>query len=161
MSRPGHPRSTSFFQKAASCAVGSAIIWRTNLVGQLSARKRLAASRSISCSSENPKSNLRASVLSMGILRLETAQIHVSGTIKAFSRASGGTTQGEDRHEKTGWGKVQLHSFFPEINARTPEYWSREVCSASELISKPVKKPAIGIGPSALLIYAESWPGML
>jgi hypothetical protein len=50
----------------------------------------LAASRSISCSSENPKSNLRASVLSMGILRLETAQIHVSGTIKAFRRASGG-----------------------------------------------------------------------
>src|SRR5579862_1948286 len=90
MSSPGHPRSTSFFQKAASCAVGSAIIWRTNLVGQLSARKRLAASRSISCSSENPKSNLRASVLSIGILRLETAQIHVSGTIKGFKRASAG-----------------------------------------------------------------------
>src|SRR5260221_1920106 len=71
MSSPGHPSSTSFFQKAVSCAVGSAIIWRTNLVGQLSARKRLAASRSISCSSENPKSNLRASVLSMGILRLK------------------------------------------------------------------------------------------
>src|ERR1700730_5442102 len=90
MSSPGHPKSTSFFQKAASCAVGSAIIWRTNLVGQLSARKRLAASRSISCSSENPKSNLRASVLSMGILRLETAQIHVSGSTKGFKRASGG-----------------------------------------------------------------------
>src|SRR5258708_12987712 len=71
MSSPGHPSSTSFFQKAASCAVGSAIIWRTNLVGQLSDRKGLAAWRSISCSSENPKSNLRASVLSMGILRLK------------------------------------------------------------------------------------------
>src|SRR5208337_4832637 len=52
-----HPSPTSFFQKPASCAVSSAIILRTKVAGQLSARKRLAASRSISCSSENPKSN--------------------------------------------------------------------------------------------------------
>src|ERR1700737_4614987 len=58
ISSPGHPSPTSFCQKSGSCALPSAIIRRTNLVSQLSTRKRLAASHNISCSSENPKSNL-------------------------------------------------------------------------------------------------------
>src|SRR5437879_4549396 len=56
--RHRHPSSVSWFQIGLSCALGSAIIVRTEVVGQLSARKRLAASRNISCSSEKPKSKL-------------------------------------------------------------------------------------------------------
>ena len=75
MSSPGHPRPTSLSQKAASWAVSCAIIWRTNLVEQLSVRKRLAASRNISCSSEKPKSNFISFVAPIDHLRVQVCPI--------------------------------------------------------------------------------------
>src|SRR6202451_2391806 len=49
----------------------------------------------------------------MGILRLETAQIHVSGTIKAFSRASA--------------GKGAMARMRRLIRAREPRQWSPDL----------------------------------
>jgi len=115
--QPRHPRSTSFFQKAASCAVGppssGGQTWsgscRPEALGRVP--KHLLFFK-------NPKSNLRASVLSME-LRLETVRSMFQVPLRVSS------VQARECREV-------CHSeplFHPERSRGTPDFFDARRCT--------------------------------